>query len=210
MKKTLLATMMLLSMAISAHAMPVYEGLLATPTGVTATGIWSLDFNIFWRVELQNDAWWYQYTLTHINGTPLEPGAVSHLVIEVSPGVTSNDFWGFNGGPTELGSFSGITNGMKLDYGAGGQTQWSFFSRRNPTWGDFYAKDGRAGGMGLNTARNAGFANADPLDAPDNHSMGYKILRPDTQAVVPEPTTLGLLGAGLIGIAVRMRRKISK
>jgi len=61
-----------------------------------------------------------------------------------------------------------------------------------PTWGDFYAKDGNAGGQGTNTAWNAGFTNplTDPTNAPANGTpYGYYILRPDTTttSTVPYP-----------------------
>jgi len=96
---------------------------------------------------------------------------------------------------------------MKLDYGAEGQTEWSFYSWRAPTWGDFYAKDGEAGGLGLNAAWNAGYLLDDPVTAPANGSISDKILRPDTQTAIPEPTTLGLLSIGLAGVVFRVRKR---
>ena len=197
-----------------AYGMPTYTGQLSTPDGVLGSGLWADDFKIMWEVDLQTDnSWFYSYWITKINGSPLDPGALSHWIVEVSPGVTENDFWGFDGGPIEIGDWDTeggfpFASGMKLDYGAEGQTMWSFYSWRAPVWGDFFAKDGMAGGAGLNMAWNAGFFDADPLDAPANGSIGYKILRPDTETVIPEPTTISLLGMGLIGFALARRKQI--
>ena len=212
MKKLLLTTCLVLAISLSANALPVYEGMLSTPTGVTATGYWVHGFQISWHVEQQaNNSWLYQYLLTKVGGDAIDTGAVSHFTVEVSPDVTIDDFWGANGSPIELGSWDEsdyIEKGLKLDFGAQGQSEWSFYSWRMPVWGDFYAKDGRAGGEGLNTAKNAGYLAPDPLAAATNGSIDYKILRPDT--VIPEPGTLGLLGLGLVGLATRMRQRKTK
>jgi hypothetical protein len=202
----------LVFISAEAFGLPVYNGSLSTPSGVTGTGIWASDFQISWEVGLQDGGYWeYSYFLTETDGSPLDPGAVSHWIVEVSPNATLGDFWGFTGS-VELGDWQTeagfpFENGLKLDYGDEGQTEWTFFSYRTPVWGDFFAKDGRAGGQGLNTAWNAGFFDTDPIDAPSDGSFGYKILRPDTgTTVIPEPTTVGLLGLGLVGLAARLRR----
>jgi hypothetical protein len=207
-----------------AYGLPSYTGFLSTPDGVDGSGIWADNFKIEWQVDLQqDDSWWYRYWLTETDGSPLDPGALSHWIVEVSPDVDISDFWGFNGNPVEIGDWvteSGFPfdNGMKLDYGTDGQTEWSFYSLRSPVWGDFFAKDGRAEGDAYNKdgtadggewnwAWNTGFFDPDPLDAPANGSIGYKILRPDTDTVIPEPTTLGLLGMGLMGLAIGRRKQ---
>jgi hypothetical protein len=84
----------------------------------------------------------------------------------------------------------------------------SFDIFRAPTWGDFYAKDGNAGG-GSNEAWNTGFLDADPTSPPTNganfnSSGNAHILRPDTFSTqaVPEPSSMALLfsGVGVIGV----------
>jgi hypothetical protein len=193
--------------------MPSYTGHLSTPDGVDGSGLWASDFRIEWQVDFQpDDSWLYQYWISETDGSPLDPGALSHWIVEVSPGVTLDDFWGFDGTPIEIGDWETengfpFESGMKLDYGAAGQTLWSFYSWRSPVWGDFFAKDGQAGGQGLNLAWNTGFFDPDPLDAPADGSIGYKILRPDTDTVIPEPTTIGLMGMGLLGLAISRRRR---
>ncbi len=111
------------------------------------------------------------------------------MTIEVSPNVTHNDFWDYSGYGVEFGNKDGIESAMKMDWSSG---QYSFYSWRNPIEGDFYSKDGRAGGHGWNTASNAD---------------GYYILRPDTQTVVPEPGSMLLMGLGLLGLGIKRRIK---
>ena len=105
--------------------------------GVIGTGIWADNFKISWDIEQQVDnSWFYEYTITDLDGYAIDPGALSHWVVEVSPDVTEADFWDFNGSPHDLGCWKDapeITKGLKLDYGAEGQTVWSFYSTRIPT-----------------------------------------------------------------------------
>ncbi len=216
MTRTILAVIIAAMLTVpAAFALPSYSGSLSTPVGVHGTGIWVDNFTIAWQISQMGDlSWCYNYYITELDGSPLDPGALSHWIVEVSPGTTLDDFWGFNGQPIEIGdnweTEAGFTfegRGMKLDYGGEGQTEWSFYSWRNPVWGDFFAKDGQAGGEGLNTAWNAGFFDDDPLDPAADGSIGYKILRPDTETMIPEPTTIGLLGLGLVGLGARLRKR---
>ena len=184
-----------LSLATVANAqLTTISGSLSTPSGVYATGYWGAvsGFQITWTINEQADhSWFYKYDISEIDGAPLLKGDISHLTLEVSPRVTDNDFWDFSpGGEVEFGEMDGITNAMKLDWTA---DSYSFYSNRAPVIGSFYAKDGVAGGYGQNAAWN---------------QDGSYIYRPDTtNGMIPEPSTLILLGSGLLGMGLRRRFK---
>jgi hypothetical protein len=212
MKRFLVMATLIFLLTATASAQLSYHGFLRTETGVDGTGPWDTDFKISWWVEQQMDnSWHYTYNITDTLGNALRK-AVSHFQIEVSPNVMENDFWGFGGSwffTDETQSGIPFVNSLRLDYGAEGQTEWSFYSTRAPVWGDFFAKDGTYGSPdgAMLYAWNTGFYDADPLVGPSDGSIGNKILRPDTSnGVVPEPGTLGLIGLGLMGLVAGRRR----
>jgi hypothetical protein len=219
--KKLILIALFLTLSRSAYAV-TYAGSLQVPStsGVSGTGLWAEVFKISWSITQQPDTSWnYSYSLTELNGDPLDPGAVSHFILEISPAATASDFWGF-GGATEIKTFSsadgnsnpnmpGSLYAIKFDYTA---TTYNFSSTKAPVWGDFYSKDGNAGGKGTNSVWNADFLDPDPLDAPKtgllsdgNGGYIYKLLRPDTTngggggstPSVPEPFTSVMVGLGL-------------
>lgn len=86
--------------------------------------------------------------------------------------------------------------GVKFDEGL---STYTFFSARNPVWGNFYAKKANDGlwNLGLETAHSS------------SGNTLYFVPRPDTDSPagqIPEPGTLLLLGAGLLALGLIRRR----
>lgn len=250
----LLSLLTLLSASSSAHAV-IYTGTLTAPasSGVTATGgAWLENVKISWQVEDTFGDWLYTYTITDLAGGKLgaedgTAGGISHAIFEISTGATEDDFYGFKFDGTsttnyEFGDFGdeggsnpgipGNIYGIKIE--EEGKT-FSFFSVKDPVWGNFYTKDGNAGG-GANAAWNTDYlVNVDNEDSanfvstlcpaggecylPDGSGgIVFKILRPDTTggggggvpppgSEIPEPSTMFLLGSGAVGFLINKKRK---
>ncbi len=168
--------------------------------------------NIEWTVsENEDGSWNYAYFIQ------VYAGEVSHFILETSEPLPEGHIFDPSGqfGELVIGEWfypgggnpdmPGPVYGVKFDETWGIEFTVEFDSWRVPVWGDFYATDGAAGGLGINQFWNSGFLLPDPTAPPWDTSIDDHILRPDSY--IPEPGTMTLMGLGLLGLVARVRRR---
>ena len=229
--RLLIGTLVLLcALAPQAYAVaPTTEytgSLSSTDGGIIALGDWGTlcDVDLSWNVSRGDTGPWH-YVYTWALTAPDEMvqggcGEISHFIVEVSDTFTREDVVGtptgnyvsyyvddWYSGPGNP-DMPGDMHGLKFDDTWGLTASFDFYTYRSPVWGDFYAKDGKADGDQFNVAWNAGFNDPDPDDEPDDGSIGWHILVPDTSEV-PEPSAFAALALGLLPLAGLRRRRDS-
>ena len=211
---TIVSAVILFSYVTAVQAVDIkYTGeLTSAGGGIVGTSNWQDGISFSWAVDNYTNLGYWTYSYTW-KDTLTQFKALSHIIIELSPDV--RDVSVFGSSDYSIGTYSGEDKsnpfmpgemyGIKVNT-ANDPVEFTLtlVTLRTPVWGDFYAKDGDTDGI-KNTAWNAGFLDPDPTAAPGNGSIGYHILRPDTQ--VPEPGTMILLGLGLLGLGIAARKR---
>lgn len=191
-------------------------------------GIWANDgwdggnFSITWNISnvVGDLPWKYEYKID-AQGPPGAPSKyISHWIFEVSDvpnarylfpdglAVEGPKTWTPSSGNPDM---PGNLFGIKFDELSGNPNNFVFYSTQPPMWGDFYGKNGRNPdeiGLEFVIAYNIGFGK-EPTTSFTNW-----IAVPDTEGAngngkIPEPTTMLLLGSGLLGLA-GLRKKFKK
>jgi serine/threonine protein kinase len=165
-------------------------------------------FTVEWTISEEEGEWTYVYSIT------ATVKAISHFVLEVSDdGKPFNTFVGtdaFEGPETwsQTKSNPSMPNdiyGVKFDFG-GNQVNYTIVTDRAPVYGVFYAKDGKDDDSKDSVEAWSNALNFAEYKTTDTLTSTDFVVRPN--GIVPIPTTLLLLGSGLIGVIGLRRRKV--
>jgi hypothetical protein len=223
MKKRVLVLALLFGISpalVFADSLPVdaanLVGVRTTPAanGVIGLQSWAPTeggFRIAWNISFSSGLWHYTYNLTDLDGTPLDQ-ELSHWLLEVSSNFTTANIVNnshtyelntYNAGPSNP-NLPGPIYGLKFESSG---PAFSFDSDRAPMWGDFYAISGHNTDPPT-SAWNTGFG-TDPASGTSTFTNWIAVPNTTTTAI-PEPSSVLLVAAGLLALAVRSRVRPGK
>lgn len=189
MRKLLLATVAAAGVALSFPAAQAAAILIATISGNDCSGVFGTGANCT--------------TSGTFNGTPLNS---SPLIAKLNP----------NGSVDQLGLFPSITGSeLSLTLGAQGVVSYTY----NPTGADPLIQYVAVKGGDFFNLFAVGGSNFETLFAPLNpngnlngvsHVSFYDTSLPNPPVTVPEPASLLLFGAGLLGLSIAKRRRATQ
>lgn len=194
----------------------MYEGSLSYGSGLYATENWAnSNTKLSWTVtdEDPDAPAGYQWKYTYILSVPGKD--ISHFIVEASDGenpfteANLTDVTGTKKYEVDLFTpdnsnpdMPGDLYGVKFDNLKDTDVTITFYSDRDPVWGDMYAKDGKNKKKDV-LMYNTGFSAADPVAPAASGSRDGHLLRPDS---IPEPGLMTLLAVGGFGLLMRRRR----